>query len=875
MDPHMEPPSEAIWIETVIEREADGRLRPVAGLVRHVDHPWSVTLAETGAAALDAQCRGVANDYLRHLVKTLYGGAGAPLSETEARVLRGLADGAGPLAWLDVAWGTAFDDGPATRGDGTGSYWLLRRGRDGGVVDRTLVLLAARRLHGHRVADVGVRLTLHVQVAGPSARGGSVRIFGATLSRLAATNELDTAESSYGEVLGTLEGDLKAALGLQMVEVLGVRPTGDRLLVRCVGLPLADVGRGALRYAVEVDTGGDVRRITVLSRDRLRSGATRSDVFDRDPASTLGFGPETSMGGERRRFRARPSLPQADDLLQGQPPSSPPTPAACPQAPVRLGPLPDRDDRPVTRAAPRDPALRLHADAASMRQARYRAIEFARRLASLGIDREAWCRQARPSLLLDVRGPITGAAGRDLEAAEIRPLFPGADDDDPRMQLSMVLGSAAPRVRQRLPRLADRTDPGGLDFCPGCAELMGVAADPRWFWHEIGHVVQFASTGELQLPFVHGVGDALAAVDSDPESTLAEPGRDGWRGQTYPWIQIPGRRHDRTPEEGYGWCGRRNRVRLDWDAPRAQHHHGYFEEQMLSSTLFRLYRSLGGDTRSVTGPDTASAWRQRRSAADYVVYLVLRAVSLLGPDSVAPARTPDAFVSALIDADQGGAAWRVRSSRGHPGAGAPAPVDLERDLGRAHKVIRWAFERQGLYATDDPTQVREGSGRPPPIDFYLPDRRACVDDPGGYAPVPWLQDPQARWLAAPDLLSFDDERRIVGVRVGQRGCAIPAGHAGELRIWAMGATPPRTAKAVSWTTVVGPTGFAWKGACGEQTIGVDPCRPDPGCRALLVSVTAPGDRALVWRDAEVARLQTGEQVMQAVACDNNLALVLP
>ena len=84
------------------------------------------------------------------------------------------------------------------------------------------------------------------------------------------------------------------------------------------------------------------------------------------------------------------------------------------------------------------------------------------------------------------------------------------------------------------------------------AEPLGIAADARWIWHEIGHVLLTTSVGELQFRFAHSPGDALAAIVSDPESELAtDP---NWRGSTFPWVFLP-RRHDRCVAVGWSWGG--------------------------------------------------------------------------------------------------------------------------------------------------------------------------------------------------------------------------------------------------------------------------------------------------------------------------------
>ena len=56
------------------------------------------------------------------------------------------------------------------------------------------------------------------------------------------------------------------------------------------------------------------------------------------------------------------------------------------------------------------------------------------------------------------------------------------------------------------------------------------------------------------------------------------------------------RRHDRCVLHGWGWSGslgRALRERPDGERLRLK---GYWTEQILSTSLFRLYRCLGGDT---------------------------------------------------------------------------------------------------------------------------------------------------------------------------------------------------------------------------------------------------------------------------------------
>ena len=123
------------------------------------------------------------------------------------------------------------------------------------------------------------------------------------------------------------------------------------------------------------------------------------------------------------------------------------------------------------------------------------------------------------------------------------------------------------------------------------------------------------ATGALELEFAHSVGDALGAILSDPDSRLADEG--AWRGVTFPFQSLPNRRHDHTPGDGWSWSGSLARPTRFFAGVGGHHvlnRGGYCSEQIMSSTLFNLYRSLGGDARTAAGkPDK----RVRRVAAEH------------------------------------------------------------------------------------------------------------------------------------------------------------------------------------------------------------------------------------------------------------------
>jgi hypothetical protein len=124
----------------------------------------------------------------------------------------------------------------------------------------------------------------------------------------------------------------------------------------------------------------------------------------------------------------------------------------------------------------------------------------------------------------------------------------------------------------------------------------------------------------------------------------------------------------------------------------------YGSEQVLSTLLFRVYRSTGGDDAVQT---------VQEFAARYLVFLIIKAIGTL----TVMTTNPEVFANTLMDADES-----TLSFEGHPG-------------GAWHKVIRWSFEQQGLYQpAGAPTPVAQ-AGAPPDVDVYIDDGRA-----GTYAP---------------------------------------------------------------------------------------------------------------------------------------------
>jgi zinc metalloprotease ZmpB len=218
---------------------------------------------------------------------------------------------------------------------------------------------------------------------------------------------------------------------------------------------------------------------------------------------------------------------------------------------------------------------------------------------------------------------------------------------------------------------------------------IGIACDWRIVLHELlGHGILYNHIGAPRFKFAHSAGDSFASIINDPDSKSPD------RGATFPWlVGIPAnaiRRHDRTAADGWGWAGVIARHPFDPDNDPG----GYSTEQILSSTMFRFYRSIGGDSDDVA---------TRRFAARMACHIMLGAIQTLTP-ATSP---PDAahFASALMKADL--ADWPAEGVSG----------------GAYHKVIRWAFEKQGLYQLAGTKRPNNDMGAPPPVDVYIEDSR--------------------------------------------------------------------------------------------------------------------------------------------------------
>jgi hypothetical protein len=121
-----------------------------------------------------------------------------------------------------------------------------------------------------------------------------------------------------------------------------------------------------------------------------------------------------------------------------------------------------------------------------------------------------------------------------------------------------------------------------------------------------------------------------------------------------------------------------------WAWGGTQDDKNYQSEQILSTTLFRIYRSTGGDS---------SYLDKRQLASRYLLMVMTHAMAAL-PIASTTLTTAPSYAAALMSADAG-----TPTFQGIPG-------------GAIGKVVRWAFEKQGLYQpAGAPTPVTTPGGR--------------------------------------------------------------------------------------------------------------------------------------------------------------------
>jgi hypothetical protein len=379
---------------------------------------------------------------------------------------------------------------------------------------------------------------------------------------------------------------------------------------------------------------------------------------------------------------------------------------------------------------------------------------------------------------------------------------------------------------------------------------LGLVADVRFVWHEFCHVLILAATGSTEFDFAHSAGDALGAIMCDPASKLSSRSR----GVTFPFVQLALRRHDRKVEQGWGWSG----TLYEKPAPTygVRDPAGYNAEQILSSTLFRLYLAAGGDAIR-NNPAGEPDLERRRAAAYYTAYLIVRAIASLGAVQTEPTREASQFATALMDADVG-----------------TTDLDYEGSTlrgGRLHKVIRWAFEQQGLYQVSSPGQNKPGSA--PLIDIYVDDGRK-----GQYQySDTWSALPEVLWAqhsegdGAPHEAPRPGYVNYVYVILRNRG-AEPANGATVSVFAATGdAADVWNAASTGWELLDGDTTQRCVVNGASVKFGPFKWTPQAGKRnALLARATVAGDRSNIDTGSTLPCATAPVVVADLVRADNNL-----
>lgn len=391
---------------------------------------------------------------------------------------------------------------------------------------------------------------------------------------------------------------------------------------------------------------------------------------------------------------------------------------------------------------------------------------------------------------------------------------------------------------------------GLADFADTWKHPLGLVADVRFVWHEFCHVLILAATGSTEFDFAHSAGDALGAIMCDPASKLPKT----WRGVTFPFIQLPLRRHDRDVKKGWGWNGTLYEKPNPTYGPRDPA--GYNSEQILSTTLFQLYLAAGGDA---VRPDEAPDVDARTATAYYIAYLIVRAIASLGSVATQPTREASQFATALMDADVGTPYLDYDGSK--------------RLGGMLHKVVRWAFEKQGLYQAPSAARVDE-PGSPPPIDIYVDDGRG-----GQYKYCNhWHTLPAVFWVRnAADGQPDDQTPRpgyvnYVYVKLGNRGAQIATAASVDISTAVGNYADTWDTDPNHWSPVNG-NNTTMDVSPGEPSAIFGPFEwtPQAGNRnALLVRATVAGDRSNIDTGSTLPSATGPVVVADLVRADNNL-----
>ncbi len=213
----------------------------------------------------------------------------------------------------------------------------------------------------------------------------------------------------------------------------------------------------------------------------------------------------------------------------------------------------------------------------------------------------------------------------------------------------------------------------------GCP--VGIAADQVVILHEFVHGMLMDRIHSGFLGFAHNGGDAFGVIYRDPTSLAPD------RYLLVPWIPEVPRRFDRLVSDGWAFGGSQD----DSVPPGGPM---YQAEQILTTALFRVYLSTCGGSVYVD---------KRQFTSQYILYVMTHAMASL-PIASTQLTTAQAYAAALMAAD----AAAPTTFNGTPG-------------GTIGKVVRWGFEKQGLYQPPGAPTPVSTAGAPPAVDVYVND----------------------------------------------------------------------------------------------------------------------------------------------------------
>jgi hypothetical protein len=807
------PSKFALWSQRWGDPNNDNQTYPTIVLLRHPTAPFTATVRATGTVS-EHDLKKTAHAYLTAANSHNLVNPSLNLPREWLDALDPAHPGGDPsFGWLPFTSTT-------TTSKALLSFWARRKNARGRAADSLVILLASQPSG----PGFGIRVVAHVRKLSQSRFQISISGMSASLpfgifrplpilrplTRTArARAKLRTQrflnflkrDSSFRNVIASTHGLESGTLALQGARLAPIDPGRAKVFQLYAEFNATGQNRTnasspvsarlepyySFVFATEltvIGTNISSGPPALISKNALVADAGPARVFPIDPASQA----DATNLHHRRPTRSDPTRP--DDVLDyyrttvGPLPSTPQPLVYAPDGyddeVVFVCPgfvLEDYGLAPATRKRVNlpggGPPVRSNDSSAVM--AYWNVRQFFDRLRAYGLPPDGYFRIAPLPLEVYYRSGIRPGPGKDGQTVNARVSVKGFPDNfegpvrvGSIIEMHLALADLSTRARKPW---------DGIHRSP--AVPLGIAADARWIWHEIGHVLLTTSVGELQFRFAHSPGDALAAIVLDPESELAtDP---NWRGSTFPWVFLP-RRHDRCVAHGWSWGGTLHHALSQVPDSAGPRRKAYWSEQILSSSLFRLYRCIGGDTTLVGSPGTPDS-HARRSASHYCVYLIMRGIHILGTSMVVPANDPDQFVSALIDADNNTASstpWQFVFSPLFPPGGPSQTFD--RVGGCVHKVIRWAFETQGLYNPFG--KITNAPGAPPPVDIYINDLRPTWDNCaqsgnidyglGSYNPVSleWSgaqteAGPTPAWQATAH--AIDVQGNNITVRVGNRG----------------------------------------------------------------------------------------------------------